>query len=220
MELDTARIQRIFGIPPRDWRRILTRNLQSGRQPAGQSLDIFGYAELHRFAFYLTVDGLSRWMRESKIRFPAACCVCAREPSVWLASEPVQGSFPEGPREIQVAGIPHCPEHGSSGHARLLVEGGGMSDRVVWLSLTGTDPRFLTETRDLNQDGEVPPPWVAFPGQDSTSGFWKQSGEPWMATVFRPFWRALDSAGKTRYLQKWSAPQEWREWLEWLDQRG
>jgi hypothetical protein len=219
MELNTEQIERVFGLPRRDWRKILRRNLEGDAQVEGEglSLALFGYGELQRVSFFLTADGLRLWKDSGSILLPEACCVCERAPVVWLASEPGMGPFHDGPRPVRLTSVPHCPEHGSGETARLLFDAGSLSADAVWVAMIGTNASFLRKAQELNQRGDIPPPWTAFPGQDSYSGFWKQSGEPWMATVFRPFWEALDSREKAEYLERWSAPDDWREWLAWID---
>jgi hypothetical protein len=220
MELNAEQIERVFGLPKRDWRKILRRNLESGARVDGQdpSLALFGYGELQRVSFFLTADGLRLWKDSGSVLLPEACCVCERAPVTWLASEPGTGAFHDDPpRPVHLASVPHCAEHGAGGRARLLFDAGSLSDDAVWVAMTGTNAGFLRKAQELNQRGDVPPPWIAFPRQDSYSGFWKQSGEPWMASVFRPFWEALDSRAKSEYLERWSAPDDWRELLAWID---
>jgi hypothetical protein len=69
---------------------------------------------------------------------------------------------------------------------------------------------------------EVEPPWVTYPDYGPGDGFWRQSGEPWWAHVWLPFWDSLNDREREAYLSRWSAPEQWalffdREFNEWLD---
>jgi hypothetical protein len=220
MELDARRIEQVFGIPERDWQKILRRNLESGVQADGESLALFGYGELQNVSFFLTTDGLRLWRNDGGIEFPDACCVCQRSPSIWLSSKETDGKFHDGRRPVRLTRVPHCSEHGSARFAKLLFDAGSLSANVVWVALVGQNANFLRDTLARNRHGDVPPPWIAFPDQNSYSGYWRQSGEPWITTVFFPFWAGLDSNARFEYLERWSAPADWREWLALLNEQN
>lgn len=217
MELDADRIQRVFGIPRRDWKRILRQNLETATQVETTSLSLFGYPELHQVSFYLTAIGLRLWKNEGSILLPDLCCVCQRASRIWLPTDKSDGEFYNGRHSVSLARVPHCEIHGSRESAELLFDAGSFSPNAVWAAVMGVNASFLHDVLALNQSGDVPPPWEAFPNQNSYSGFWKQSGEPWMATVFRPFWKKLETSEKCAYLERWSAPADWREWLTLID---
>jgi hypothetical protein len=72
--------------------------------------------------------------------------------------------------------------------------------------------------RENPGDGEVPPPWREFPGNDPTWGGWRQgSSEAWLVDVWLPFWRALSPRERDEYLRQWPPPDE--EWRRYLTQR-
>lgn len=62
----------------------------------------------------------------------------------------------------------------------------------------------------MTDRAEPKPPWVAYPGIPPDEFFWREAGEPWLNLVWRPFWNALDEAGRERYLTRWPPPDVWR----------
>jgi hypothetical protein len=207
MTLDVHRIEATFGIKPRNWQREIERRLEAGivPQPGDRSLAAAGYPELYRTTIFLGDAGLDRWEHGRHLLFPPICCVCA------------------APAEIEIAEagsrIPHCREHGA-GRASLMIESGAAAPKAMWITLTGRNDEFLQQAAKANSDGDMVPPWEAFPQYDSYSGFWKQGGEFWIAQAFAPFWKALNDGQKAAYIEKWQASPEWREWLELGFMRG
>jgi hypothetical protein len=69
----------------------------------------------------------------------------------------------------------------------------------------------------------IEPPWVKFPGFPPGDGFWRHSGEIWFKEVWEPYWEALSSEGRERYLEQWAVPKVWRDFYfdrkfqQWLD---
>ena len=68
------------------------------------------------------------------------------------------------------------------------------------------------------------PPWVVHPGFGPGDGFWRQTGEAWMAQVWEPFWAGLSAGQREAYHAHWRTPQEWRDFhfagsdfQNWLD---
>lgn len=70
------------------------------------------------------------------------------------------------------------------------------------------------------KDEEQQPPWVAFPGYDTASIFWRQEGEPWAQHVWLPFWSSLSEDERKRYLKEWEAPQEWCDFYDEEQQKN
>jgi len=74
---------------------------------------------------------------------------------------------------------------------------------------------------------EIPPPWVEYPAYGPGDTFWRQTGEPFMALVWEPYYTSLSEAEQEAYLVRWKVPEEWqdfyfdkkfREWLESTDE--
>jgi hypothetical protein len=67
---------------------------------------------------------------------------------------------------------------------------------------------------------EPNPPWIEFPGEDFYwKGWRKGSGEPWLLSVFLPFWNKATSAERLAYLAKWPPhDEEWALWIAAIDQ--
>jgi len=62
---------------------------------------------------------------------------------------------------------------------------------------------------------DIPPPWIAYPGQDPWWGGWRQGeSEAWLHEEWLPFWRTLDAEARDHYLNRWKPPAcEWAEYL-------
>jgi hypothetical protein len=64
-------------------------------------------------------------------------------------------------------------------------------------------------------EGDVPPPWVVYPGNDPFWGGWRQGeSEGWLQQSWMPFWLALDRGARDEYLLRWPPPDDW--WRETL----
>ncbi|MEM6665525.1 MAG: hypothetical protein AAF638_03900 [Pseudomonadota bacterium] len=67
-------------------------------------------------------------------------------------------------------------------------------------------------------DHDLPPPWIAFPNLDPASLPARQGAEElYFLHDFWPFWRTLDGAGRTAYLEHWNATPLWREAIRTCD---
>ena len=177
-------IQRVFGTQ-KAFRSIvlpLTSN----------DLAYLGCPALRASDFFLGLHGMEMWRGSRSMLFPPKCCVCldsfvkylpSRGESGWL------GLFRKGP---VVERIPHCDTHGGGREAKLLVLLKPWNEWVLHASLIGLDERFLVEAKTLNQQGDMPPPWRAFPGYSPETSGWRQgNGEYWMLHAWRPFWQGL-----------------------------
>jgi hypothetical protein len=63
--------------------------------------------------------------------------------------------------------------------------------------------------------GEIKPPWVAYPEYGPGDTFWRQTGEPFMALVWEPYYESLSQEEKDAYLKRWQVPEEW--WKFYFD---
>ncbi|RKH01076.1 hypothetical protein D7X32_21485 [Corallococcus carmarthensis] len=178
------------------------------------SLAFMGYPLLRQAEMFLTVPALERWRTEHSLAFPQECCVCLRPVQRFLTVHAPPGWLGFLRREQILEGVPHCEEHGRQDEAQLLVQVNVWSEWVCQFSLIGLNAEFLSKTRQLNQTGDMVPPWKAFPGYESTSSGWRQgNGEYWLVHVWSSFWRSLPPAERQQYTQRWEAPSEWRSWL-------
>jgi len=66
-------------------------------------------------------------------------------------------------------------------------------------------------------DKQPPAPWVKYPGFPPFDGFWRQTGEYWLAYVWEPYWNALSLEEKEAYLQRWDVPDVWREYSAYIN---
>lgn len=76
---------------------------------------------------------------------------------------------------------------------------------------------------------EIRPPWAEYPGYTPADTFWRQAGEPWLKTVWQPYFDSLNESEQAAYLKRWNVPEVWRrfyfdrdfqEWLESVDEDG
>lgn len=74
---------------------------------------------------------------------------------------------------------------------------------------------------------EIIPPWVMYPGYHPGDTFWRQSGEIWFTSQWKPYWDSLSTGQQESYLLKWNVPFEWKafyfdedfqKWLESTDE--
>ncbi|GMU06935.1 hypothetical protein [Corallococcus caeni] len=208
MNLD-RQIQRVFGLEK-------SSVPSQGQLPAGSnsSLEFMGYPALRQVEVFLPVPALERWRTERSLGFPQECCVCLRPVQRFLPVRAPPGWLGFLHREPILAGVPHCEEHGRQDEARLLVQVNSWSEWVCQVSLIGMNEAFLFKTRELNQIGDMPPPWKAFPGYDPLASGWRQgNGEYWLVHAWSSFWQRLSLAERQQYTQRWEAPTEWRSWL-------
>ncbi|WP_218920857.1 hypothetical protein [Melittangium boletus] len=181
---------------------------------ASDSLAYLGYPTLRQVDFFLDLSGLEKWRTRHLLSFPSVCCVCSVPATRFLSSRGDIGLFGFFRKDTSVERIPHCDEHGSGTEARLLVLSKSWSEFVLHVSLIGLNEVFLAETKRLNQIGEVPPPWRAFPGYSPVTSGWRQgNGEYWMRHAWDPFWQRLSAEDRADYLQRWDVPLEWKSLL-------
>ena len=208
MKLD-RQIRRIFGLEKSSG--------PSLKHPVAEeetTLAYAGYPMLRQADLFLTLPVLERWRAERTLSFPPGCCVCSRAARQYLPAYAEPGWLGFLRREQVLTRIPHCEDHGRGGEARLLVLVNSWSELVCQLSLIGLNEVFLLETRDLNQAGDMPPPWRAFPGYEPASSGWRQgNGEYWFLHAWSPFWKRLPEEEREQYLRRWDAPTEWRAWM-------
>lgn len=59
---------------------------------------------------------------------------------------------------------------------------------------------------------EPEPPWRKYPGEETFWGGWRQGhSEAWLKDIWLPFWSSLTHEDRLAYLEKWNAPDQWRE---------
>lgn len=178
------------------------------------SLAWLGYPTLRQVTFFLSLPSVERWKSERSLALPAGCCVCLQEATRYLPAFIDKGWLGLLGKERILERVPHCERHGHGDEAQFIVTIDTWSEAIRHVSLIGLNEAFLSETAKLNQAGEVLPPWRAFPDYSTVSGGWRQgNGEYWMMRAWHPFWSGLPEPERARYLERWAAPEEWREWL-------
>lgn len=197
-------------------------NLKRTRSPSPEhlrpesegTLAYLGYPALRQVDFFLGLPALERWRAERTLTFPPGCCVCLEEASQYRPAYAKPAWLGLRGKERILERVPHCEPHGSEEEARLIAVVDCWGAVVCRVSLIGLNGAFLAETAKHNQVGEVPPPWQAFPEYGPASSGWRQgNGEYWMGQVWRPFWTSLPETGRAQYLNRWSAPADWRAWI-------
>jgi hypothetical protein len=210
-------LKRVFG--PKTSRPLKTRNLAKleaaiARREGDKSLWRIGYPSLYSIEFILTVPVWRKWKTEKEVWFPNKCCVCLAQPAIYL---PVyRGVRSYGlwlKKEIVLKRAPHCEQHGQGEEAQLVVIFDEITRNAISISVIGCNQSFLDEVTELNKVGDVFPPWEAFPGSDSITGWRQGVGEYWMIQAWWPFWRQLSSTERAAYLDRWNASEEWRDYL-------
>lgn len=202
-------IRRVFGL--KKAARSSPEHLPSENEG---SLAYLGYPTLRQTDFFLGLQSLERWQTERSLSFPPGCCVCLQEANRYLPACSDRGWLGLRGKEHILERVPHCERHGDGDEARLIATVDSWGEAIRHVSLIGLNGTFLSETARLNQTGEVPPPWQAFPEYSPVSAGWRQgNGEYWMMRVWSPFWNSLPEAERALYLERWAAPAEWREWM-------
>lgn len=153
-----------------------------------------------------------RWETERFVQFPARCTLCERAPERFSSLYRSRGLLRTA-EPVLMSCIPQCAEHAAFGP--LLWFGVTILGRDVAWELVGARPAFLVSTAELNAATERMPPWLAFPEYGPDAGGWRQgAGEFWRNTCWAPYWAALDPGARHAYLQRWPAPEGWRQALE------
>ncbi|NNB90852.1 hypothetical protein HJC10_34675 [Corallococcus exiguus] len=208
MNLD-RQIHRVFGLEKSS---VPVR--QQSLPVSDTSLAFMGYPMLRQAEVFLSVPALERWRTEQSLAFPQECCVCLRAVQRFLPVHAAPGWMGLLRRKQILAAVPHCEEHGRQDEARLLVQVNTWSEWVCQVALIGQNEAFLLKTRELNQTGDMAPPWKAFPGYEPMSSGWRQgNGEYWFAHVWSSFWQRLSPAERQQYNQRWAAPTDWHSRL-------
>lgn len=74
------------------------------------------------------------------------------------------------------------------------------------------DQGIRAEDKRMDQNGEVEPPWVEFPGHPPGDIFWRQEGSIWFAYVWKPYWDSLKAEEQETYLKRWDVPADWQRY--------
>lgn len=141
--------------------------------------------------------------------FPHMCCVCRGPVGRMLPLHPVIVS---GWRGAQIASleVPHCPQHGIIGVARLIAARVDFGAAIPAVWLVGRDTEYLACVAENLASGEPLPPWRVFPGQTPDGEIWQFGhGATWWRRAWQPFWEPLASEARDDYLRRWEAPDVW-----------
>ena len=170
---------------------------------------------MHKTSFFLGYDALERYKVHRKIQFADQCCACSSAPDTTIDCRRHDGILGLLFSEVAVCCVPHCTQHAKDGLCKLTAEVMEWTPAVIRLVLRGYDCNFLEETRILNRQVDVVPPWVAFGQTDAFVSNWRQgNNEYWWHNEWLPFWHALSLKQKESYLQRHSASDEWRRYLK------
>ena len=61
---------------------------------------------------------------------------------------------------------------------------------------------------------DILPPWEQYPETEPWWIGWRQGdGEVWLKLVWLPFWSKLARTEKEHYVDRWAAPEEWRNYV-------
>jgi hypothetical protein len=145
--------------------------------------------------------------------FPHMCCVCRGPVSRMLPQHP---SIVGGWQGAPIAGLelPHCPQHGIVGVARMLAARVDFGAAVPALWLVGRDSDYLSAVQGDLEAGEPLPPWRVFPDADPGSETWQFGhGYTWMRRCWESFWEGAVDEVRADYLRRWEAPQVWQSHL-------
>lgn len=170
-----------------------------------------GFPGLTVATTFLSKETKELWEQSGTLRFPARCCVCMEPATRYLPTARAHGLFfPKLRPGALTACVPHCDAHATQHHALLLVSVERWSGDAIGIGMVGLNRAFLEETRELNRQGEVFPPWRAFPDYSPYTSGWRQgSGEYWWNSAWAPFWSQLNADARRRYLERWDAPPDW-----------
>lgn len=204
-------IQRVFGLKKTLYPQRSLNDLSDNHY----SLKSVGYPTLTRISFFMTILGLEKWQTEKHIYFPSKCCVCLKTAQIFLPCYEYTHLWHFSKRRVLLQNVPHCFVHGKEQQAKLIATIHPLNTKATTVvTLTGLEKDFLLETLQLNQMGDVFPPWEAFPEYMLYSENWKSNeGKYWMNKVWWPFWRALSKKEKKDYLDRYDPPIEWRIYL-------
>jgi len=173
-----------------------------------------GFPGVYSTNLFLSVEGQRRFVEHDILPFPDACCRCGEPASAVLNFRPFLAIpfLRLQSTRVHVRGIPHCSRHANGlpqAFARVRVE----PKRYAYALLVGMHLPFLEQSLIFNrQDGDPPPPWVAFPMARPFGGFNQGTNEVWMIRCWLPFWSSLSAQQRKDYLARHDAPTGWREW--------
>lgn len=181
--------------------------------PSGvSSLAYLGLPRLFSVRVVPSAAARERWGKERFVEFPARCSLCMRAPERFASLLRSRGWL-RAPIPILRDCIPQCAEHASLGPS-LWFDVTVLGYDVAW-NIVGACPRFLASAAELNAAPERLPPWRAFPDYGPDAGGWRQGhGEQWRDATWAPYWAGLDAEARTAYLDRWGAPETWRDALE------
>lgn len=175
-----------------------------------------GFRGVFSATLFLTLDGHRRWTAEATLPFPTECCRCLQPATALLDFRPFLGLplIRVQSDRVHVRGIPHCARHTGPqplAFASVTEEPG----RYAYALVVATHRPFLEACLTRNRgDGEPPAPWLAFPSSTPFGGFNQGTNEYWMRGSWGPFWASLSPEDRLEYLNRNSAPPQWREWNE------
>ena len=157
-----------------------------------------------------SADEKHRDQAASGFSFPHRCCVCRGPVGRML---PLHPTVVAGWEKTAFANIevPHCPQHGIVGVARLLAVplDFGAAIPAVWL--VGKDTDYLNCVAEAFAAGEALPPWRMFPEQTPNHETWQFGhGFTWWKNAWQPFWTPLAADQREDYLHRWEAPAAWK----------
>ena len=179
-----------------------------------------GFSGIYSAWFFLSISGRQRWLANKAVLFPNQCCNCSASATHLVDFRPyLRIPFVHfRSRTAQLHAIPHCEDHVRDDPRAF----GRVSDErapFASVQLFSRNRPFLEACLVLNDmDGDLPPPWVAFPAAHPAGGFNQGTNQAWMTKAWRPFWARLSAAERTRYLAEWPPPSVWRERFTLLDE--
>lgn len=165
---------------------------------------------------FFTLPVLQHWKEHGTILLPGCCCRCLQPAELWR--DCVRR---ERFRSWCLRAVPYCQLHGANG------EPDGMSIRsylqlqneTIGLSLTVENPEFAIRVFELNHKGDAPVPWVVCAGKCLPSKDWLgvDCSAMWFCYFWLVFWDKLSAEGKATYLDRYQAPESWREFLSQIE---
>lgn len=206
------------------WLRRRPNDLPKPRSPLPtgvSNLAGIGFPDLFGTVIAATTSNHSE-MAKRRLALPAICCVCGeaadRTFDAYRKFRLGLWTFKRGPVLLQQ--VPHCHRACDNQGIREMAA----ATVIVAEYLPGTGPsvlgiaapssEFLGQVYELNQRGDLLPPWILFPGVPSYSGFWRQGfGGDWWPDVFLPFWKCMPANQRKEYLGRFNAPEDWSEYL-------
>ncbi len=173
-----------------------------------------GYPGVFSTSIFPTVKSIDL-LRTGHLQLPVQCCICG---SVATQELPlVCTSLLD--RLKRFTGlqcdyfIPHCDAHGSNRGATFLLQIEYLSTKYAILNCCGLNREFLEGICQLYPQGDMYPPWEAFPLALPGIGWSQGLNEAWWPDAWVPFWNKLTQSEQDDYLARWDAPPDWEEAL-------